>query len=551
LLAAYPPLALLAGNVNEARPSDLVEPILLAILGSLMVWGLFWMFLRDAARSGLLASLAVAFFFTIARAGEALNQHLTFLSHYWVARVVHISALYAVVPEILATIGLGIWLATRLTKPRATTLSALLNIFSIVLVTMPAARIAMAKAPGATHQPRQVEPFAVSASPASKPDIYYIILDGYARSDVLRALFNIDNSGFLDRLEQKGFYVARRSTANYAQTPLCLSSSLNSTYLDDLVRGLGNDQTELSELIGRNNVVETLRSLGYKFVTFASGFDPTEHPEADEYRAPYHQFREFHRLLIDLTPLGTVFTDPRHVDLFTMARERTLYLLDHLADVAADPAPTFTFAHLLCPHPPFVFGEDGTDVSHRDDRFYLNDGRKFQGESSESEVYHRGYRAQAIFITKRIEQTINRILAESPEPPIIILQSDHGSGWKLDMQSVEGTDLNERMSILNAYYFPGARYDSLYDTITPVNSFRVVLNSFFGANADLLPDRSFFSTWGNPYKFIDVTDRVRGRVYGQDQNETGHVEEEVEDQGHGKETAVPGSVSPGSPGATR
>ena len=37
------------------------------------------------------------------------------------------------------------------------------------------------------------------------------------------------------------------------------------------------------------------------------------------------------------------------------------------------------------------------------------------------------------------------------------------------------------MSILNAYYFPGGRYEGLYEAISPVNSFRVVLNTFFGA----------------------------------------------------------------------
>ena len=65
------------------------------------------------------------------------------------------------------------------------------------------------------------------------------------------------------------------------------------------------------------------------------------------------------------------------------------------------------------------------------------------------------------------------------------------------------------MSILNAYYFPGGRYEGLYDRYRPVNSFRVVLNTFFGAKLDLLPDRSFFSTWPDPYKFIDVTDAVQ------------------------------------------
>jgi hypothetical protein len=38
--------------------------------------------------------------------------------------------------------------------------------------------------------------------------------------------------------------------------------------LDDLVKGIGKNQTELRKLIGRNNLAATLRPLGYKFVTF-------------------------------------------------------------------------------------------------------------------------------------------------------------------------------------------------------------------------------------------------------------------------------------------
>ena len=65
-------------------------------------------------------------------------------------------------------------------------------------------------------------------------------------------------------------------------------------------------------------------------------------------------------------------------DLFTKARDRTLFLLDQLPQIAADPQPTLTLAHIVCPHPPFIFGADGEDTSHRDDLYYLGDGNKFQ-----------------------------------------------------------------------------------------------------------------------------------------------------------------------------
>jgi hypothetical protein len=326
----------------------------------------------------------------------------------------------------------------------------------------------------------------------------------------MKALFDFDNSDFLERLERKGFYVARRGTANYCQTPLCLSASLNGVYLDDLVKGLGPDQTQLTDLIGKNNVLATLRPLGYKFVSFATGFDPTEHPEADRYLSPYPFSTGFQRMVLDTTPLRIFWPNPQEFDQFTQGRQRILYLLDHLPDVARDPAPTFTFAHLLCPHLPFLFGENGEDVALRNQHYVLHDRDKdVEGRFRQPDRFRQAYRLQSAFITRQIEQTIDRLLAASPQPPIIILQSDHGSELNLHAGDVNKTDHKERMSILNAYYFPGQRYEQLYDRISPVNSFRVVLNTFFGGRLELLPDRSYYSTWPEPYKFHDVTDLVR------------------------------------------
>ena len=249
--------------------------------------------------------------------------------------------------------------------------------------------------------------------------------------------------------------------------------------------------------------------MGYRFVTFATGFDPTEHPEADVYLAPRPYISGFERMLIAMTPLERLWVSQRWNDQFTIARERIFYLLDHLPDVARDPDPTFTLAHILCPHLPFIFDEDGKDVSRRNIGFSLVGGDRNWGRFRDPDAFRRAYRGQAAFITRRIEETIDRLLAGSPEPPIIILQSDHGSELYLDMQDVGHTDLYERMSILNAYYFPDRAYGGLYQEITPVNSFRVALNAFFGAKLHLLPDKNYFSTWSDPYVFIDVTSSVR------------------------------------------
>ena len=143
-----------------------------------------------------------------------------------------------VATELLIAIGL-VFAVARVKEPRALTPS--LNVFALILIAMPVYTIARARK---EHQVEISEAkggiFPPGAVPTAqvvgrRPDIYYIILDGYARSDVMSKLFGFDNEPFLKRLEQKGFYVARRSTANYCQTPLSLSSSLNAVYLNDLI----------------------------------------------------------------------------------------------------------------------------------------------------------------------------------------------------------------------------------------------------------------------------------------------------------------------------
>ncbi len=382
-----------------------------------------------------------------------------------------------------------------------------LNLFSLLLVIFPLAQVISVKAPSVGRRAHNAVPFALSSQSQARslPDIYYIILDGYARPDVMKKLFDFDAEPFLDHLENKGFYLANQSTANYCQTPLCLSCSLNGVYLDDLVRGLGNDQTELTDLIGNNNVLATLKPLGYKFATFATGFDPTEHPEADLYLSPHPFSSGFARMLIDQCPLRVIWPGHRGQMPPTLSRQRITYVLDHLAEVARNPQPTFTLAHMLCPHPPFLFGEDGEDVSLRFVRYDMSGGGRVKGRFQYPDEFRQAYRAQSAFVTREIEKTIDGILANSPEPPIIIVQSDHGSELYLDRESVSNSDVTERMSILNAYYFPGGRYDELYQTISPVNSFRVVLNTFFGAALRSCPTRAIFRP--GPIRIILWTSR--------------------------------------------
>jgi len=67
-------------------------------------------------------------------------------------------------------------------------------------------------------------------------------------------------------------------------------------------------------------------------------------------------------------------------------------------------------------------------------------------------------------------------------------------------------------SILNAYYFPDQDYSDLYDSISPVNSFRVVLNRYLGAAYPILEDLTFGGTH-EPFTLNDETIKIHYLKY--------------------------------------
>jgi len=95
--------------------------------------------------------------------------------------------------------------------------------------------------------------------------------------------------------------------------------------------------------------------------------------------------------------------------------------------------------------------------------------------------YEEGYVGQLIFINKKVETLVDEILSKSDVPPIVILQGDHGIRW----------GKGRGIDILNAYYLPGKDNQLLYESITPVNSFRIIFNLYFGTNYDLLEDEGY------------------------------------------------------------
>lgn len=334
-----------------------------------------------------------------------------------------------------------------------------------------------------------------SKSLTHSPDIYYVILDGYARSDVLSSVFDYDNTLFENNLKNKGFYIAPLSTTNYPMTHLSLASSLNMTHLDLLSGHSSQSITPYYQLIQQPHIAELLKSWGYRYITVSSGWGPTGLPSplSDAHYAPkMSTLSNYYQALLSMTPLKSWVGN-------LQVRVR-LFAFDALKSIAQDhaPQPKFVFLHLVMPHPPYLFDRQGNiknihqgSVAHDDDK--------------------EAYIDQLAYLNTRIFDCIEVILRESTNTPIIILQADHGSETRLSQfkgGEPNAEQLEERYPIFNAYFGPDAFIGQLYPTITPVNSFRQVLHYLGQTQWDPMPDSNYFQWYNDNTQSLDVTQQV-------------------------------------------
>ncbi len=477
LFAAYPVLGLLAHNIGNARPEAGARPVAIAALGAAVLFGLLRLLTRDWHRAAFASAAWISLF---AAYGHVYGYLLEKAPEYAQTNLV------AGVSLLLAAAAL--FAATR-PKVRMEAWTAPLNMAALALVVIPIGQIAWYQVE-VQNAPSVAAGSPVAHVEGTKPDIYYIILDSYTRADTLKTAYGYDNSEFLGGLEAMGFNVAECGMSNYVRTELSLASSFNMNYLpvlDERIKPDSQARSPLWSLIRNSAVMDYVEGQGYETVAFATGFPWDELDNADLYLEadPLRGgLTEFEGLLLETTAYR-IAEDEGLVDTkvatFNRYRERSQFLLDTLPSLAKRDGPQFVFAHLILPHPPFVFAEDG---SRSDPLSFLNAKDQYPADK-----YAKGYVMQLQFINREITRIVQEIIANSDTPPVIIIQGDHGP-W------LQPKD--RRLTILNAYYLPG-HADAVSEFITPVNTFRVVFNLYLGGKFELLPNQSYFSPV--PYHF--------------------------------------------------
>jgi hypothetical protein len=252
---------------------------------------------------------------------------------------------------------------------------------------------------------------------------------------------------------------------------ISLVSTLNMDYVQNLSDKFKADtynSTQFFELLKHNTVRKTLEAAGYTTIAFETGFYWTEWEDADVFMGPSplsSDLTSFEELLLKTTMLR-VLVDAGRTNAEQISgnhyRERTCFVLDSIPELVKYPGPKFVFIHIVSPHPPFVFGPDGEATDPTD---FLNAYQKFSAKS-----YALGYTNQVAYLNTLLEQVLDTLIIASARPPVIILQGDHGPWMQPE---------NKRFWILNTYYLPWQN-KGLYSSISPVNSFRIILDEILG-----------------------------------------------------------------------
>lgn len=502
LLAAYPVIYLATANPGQAKWATVAAVTIAAVLAAMIAFGLIRLVARSAISAGVATVLVVVMFFSY-------GQFVTWLDAFMVSLRLgdeQTPNILDSAPNVRLAIALawgalalaGAWFLARAYWPSKPELSKAMTFAALLLLAGSLVmNVAQRARTGNDETVALNGGTSVVQGQSSNPDVYFIVLDGYARQDVLARYYRYDNAPFLDALRSRGFRIANRSSTNYNWTFLSLSSTLNMGYLQQMfpgqLRGEGSDRSVLYESIRNSLTARFLKSRGYRTVHFQSTWGATAiNPYADrEVRCEFSMYgNEFVRSLVEASWLGAF-----HSKASTDLAKCHLANFATLATIGSAPGPKFVFAHFVLPHHPYLFDRDGNILRNA----VISNQFEFQKRLWED---RDSYRSQLEFANRKVLEAVDGILASSRTPPIIVIESDHGPGLAAGLSQVDHLAL--RFASLGAYHLPGAPADLIPADGTAVNQFRRILSHYFGAGLAPLPDRHFVSSYDHPYAFREM-----------------------------------------------
>ena len=519
LIAFFPIIAVYSVNIGLIQLEQFIFPTLI-IVGSAFLFFLCLKYvLKNAKKAALIVTLAFIIFFSFGHVYNMLNQVSIDDTDLGSNKIL--------LPIFVISFGIGSFLIIR-TKRTLDNATSIINTISIVFIAVIAAMVGIETfgcdecliqqtyslgifSDEIIDSPFYFEDHSFSVSESdSLPNVYYIILDGYPRNDILKKHLNFDNNEFINFLEQRGFYVAENSHSNYSLSSTSISSTMNMNYINFLADELGEDSRSYDPLLGKdfglyadNQVIKSFKSMGYKVAKIGSVPMYLHEMPLVDLSLCYKSIHLMDNRLFDT--VGRTSMIGYLIERWSedMQRQIILCAFEELPKISSYyEEPIFAWSHIMIPHFPLIFGADGESITPGSSLLVMNNPEL----TDSSWNIKQQFLQQLQFTNKKSIKLIDKIL-EKEEQSIIIIQSDHGSGFDINLQDPTDDNVAQKLSNLSAIYFPDEKHrEMLVDDPTNVNTFRIVFNSQFGSDYEMLEDRIY---WGlhykKPYWFKDVT----------------------------------------------
>lgn len=345
---------------------------------------------------------------------------------------------------------------------------------------------------------------------ASSPNIYYIILDGYGSVSSIKKYLEYDNSSFTKQLEEIGFKVQKNATSNYCRTIFSLTSTLNFNYIQDFIKPKVT-QENLNKYLSENRVSEILKLYGYNYYIFDSGFGLKKNYGKNEFLIKsiglnflHNAFSTSDNDILNSFINNSLFRISENPFFANLAvknyASKVLSVFSKLPTLAKNSDKKFVFAHIISPHPPFLFDRFGKVGKYGD----------YDPSSGNFNWNQKLYVEQMSFINTKIINTLREIIKNDKRDKIIVIQGDHGTRVLPETRKLKSDEgwVQEEYSILNAIYI--SKNDSTKKYIynnwnySSVNTFRILFNGFYEYNFPILIDNKYYSELKEPYSFIKI-----------------------------------------------
>ncbi len=455
LLTFFMSFFLFAQNTELIQLFMMKRTFIVGTIIALMIFCLVYFFIREKTKSGIITTLILFALFYYGVVYDFLEG--LYYKGFWPFHNIH---RYTIILILLYSISV-VWFVNKKII-FGNKINYFLNILITSLLLFNVSKIIYKKAVFIESKKYFKEEHHV-VSNANFPNIYYMVLDGYANQQVLKKYYGFDNSEFINFLKQKHFFVADSSFSNYYSTSPSLSSTLNMEYHNEKIN------ENYLEKIRTNKVLDVLKRRGYKTYRLQSGYAVTSGLSQIDSVITISAPNEFERSILK-------YSICRLDDLFGFIpfyRLKSQIANLHSVVNLQFNGPKFVFIHIVAPHPPYVFDEYGN--------------RSFSKKNGDNSWEPKSnYVSQLKYFNGVTKKFINYTLNKDKNS-VFILQSDHGP-WITSQNPNEV--FHARSMILNAMYFKDTlQYKMLYKTISSVNTFRAVFKAHLDSSVTLINDK--------------------------------------------------------------